>query len=80
MIHSPARLLSPLCGNRLQKTELQEAVKRLRLEQEYAKLAKPSQPGKDFVVAVLKDSGKKVATKYVSQYAIDALDSAMKKK
>ena len=64
----------------LSNVQLQARISRLKLENDYTALTTPVpklSPGKKFVDSVLNDSGKKVATKYASEYAIKGIDKAI---
>jgi hypothetical protein len=50
----------------------------MKLENDYTALTKPApRAGRKFVNSILSDSGKKVATKYASEYAIKGIDKAI---
>jgi hypothetical protein len=62
----------------LSNAQLQTRISRMRLENDYSALTKPApKAGQKFVSSVLADSGKKVASKYASEYAIKGLDKAI---
>lgn len=59
----------------LSNSQLQTRIARLRLENDYSNLTKPApKAGQKFINSVLSDSGKKVASKYASEYAIKGVD------
>lgn len=62
----------------LSNAQLQTRIARLKLENDYTALTKPApRAGQKFVNSILSDSGKKVATKYASEYAIKGIDKAI---
>lgn len=64
----------------LSNSDLQVRIARMKLENDYISLTTPAikiSPGRKFVNSVLGDSGKKVATKYASEYAIKGIDKAI---
>lgn len=59
---------------KLTDQQLRERINRIKMEQEYAKLTAPQKSaGSQFVKAVLADSGKTVATKFVTDNANNAV-------
>lgn len=62
----------------LSNSQLQTRIARLKLENDYSALTKPApKASRKFINSVLGDSGKKVATKYASEYAIKGIDKAI---
>lgn len=62
----------------LSNAQLQTRIARMRLENDYTALTKPApRAGQKFVSSILTDSGKKVASKYASEYAIKGIDKAI---
>jgi len=59
--------------------QLKQRITRLQMEKQYKELTKPQlSVGKKFVNDVLSNSGKTIATKYVTQYAVQGIDLAIK--
>ena len=62
----------------LSNAQLQTRISRMKLENDYTALTKPApKAGQKFINSVLADSGKKVASKYASEYAIKGIDKAI---
>lgn len=66
--------------SKMSNAELRVANERLQLTRTYASLtAKDISPAKKFVVDVIQNAGKKVATEYVAKYMTTGMEALMKK-
>lgn len=63
----------------LSNKELQELVTRMNLEQQYARLAGPSNPAKKFVVDTLTNVGKQQLTRIAQDQAAQQVTELLKK-
>lgn len=64
----------------LTDNDLKDRISRIKLENEYLQLIKPKpSAGQKFIRAVLAESGKKVATEYVTKLGTKAVASAIAK-
>lgn len=73
-----ARRLKKKRLSEMSNEELAKLNKRMQLERQYKQLKAGSQPGKQFVAGVMKESGKNIASKYVAKAGEAAIASAIK--